>query len=218
MVGAPDERWGQRVAAIVEPRKGHSAPSLEAIQELCRTHVAGYKIPRELHVVDKVERAPSGKPDYRWASDVIDRSRSGGRAVEQSDHSRTHSRIHSRTDSSRHRRLPTDLCRMVAARHTAVVTMEVQRGVVGDLSTIPELAREADSSGLVPAVVAPARRCAAGGGGRRPLHGGVQARWREHASERPDHHGAHAQARSPHRGHARRRARRGARARARATT
>jgi nicotinamidase-related amidase len=48
--------------------------------------------------------------------------------------------------------LPTDLLRMVAARHTAVVTMEIQRGVVGDLSTIPELAREADSSGLVPAV------------------------------------------------------------------
>jgi len=48
--------------------------------------------------------------------------------------------------------LPTDLCRMVAARHTAVVTMEVQRGVVGDLSTIPELAEEARSSGLVPAI------------------------------------------------------------------
>ncbi len=49
--------------------------------------------------------------------------------------------------------MPTDLCRMVAARHTALVTMEVQRGVVGDLSTIPELAEEADSSGLVPAIV-----------------------------------------------------------------
>jgi acyl-CoA synthetase (AMP-forming)/AMP-acid ligase II len=75
VVGAPDERWGQRVAAIVEPRHGHSAPTLEAIQELCRAHVAGYKIPRELHVVDKVERAPSGKPDYRWATHVIDQSR-----------------------------------------------------------------------------------------------------------------------------------------------
>ncbi len=41
---------------------------------------------------------------------------------------------------------------MVAARHTAIVTMEVQRGVVGDLSTIPELAKEADHSGLVPAI------------------------------------------------------------------
>jgi 3-oxocholest-4-en-26-oate---CoA ligase len=75
VVGAPDERWGQRVAAIIEPRPGHEAPSLEDIQELSRKHVAGYKIPRELHVVDKIERAPSGKPDYRWAADVITRSR-----------------------------------------------------------------------------------------------------------------------------------------------
>jgi acyl-CoA synthetase (AMP-forming)/AMP-acid ligase II len=71
VVGAPDERWGQRVAAIVEPRSGMAAPSLEDVQEHCRSHIAGYKVPRELHVVDKIERAPSGKPDYRWAADVV---------------------------------------------------------------------------------------------------------------------------------------------------
>ncbi|HUO47511.1 MAG TPA: acyl-CoA synthetase [Acidimicrobiales bacterium] len=71
VVGAPDERWGQRVAAIVEPRAGLEAPSLEAVQEHCRPHIAGYKVPRQLHVVDKIERAPSGKPDYRWAADVV---------------------------------------------------------------------------------------------------------------------------------------------------
>ncbi len=70
VVGAPDERWGQRVAAIIEPRPGRQAPALDDVQEHCRQHVAGYKIPRQLHVVEKVERAPSGKPDYRWA-DVI---------------------------------------------------------------------------------------------------------------------------------------------------
>jgi len=71
VVGAPDERWGQKVAAIVEPRPGRGTPSLESVQEHCRRHVAGYKVPRQLHIVDKVERAPSGKPDYRWAQDVI---------------------------------------------------------------------------------------------------------------------------------------------------
>ena len=71
VVGAPDERWGQRVAAIVEPRAGHDAPSLESVQEHCRNHVAGYKIPRQIHVVNRVERAPSGKPDYRWANAVV---------------------------------------------------------------------------------------------------------------------------------------------------
>jgi acyl-CoA synthetase (AMP-forming)/AMP-acid ligase II len=66
VVGVSDERWGQRVAAVVEMRPGREA-SLESIQEHCRSKIAGYKLPRELHVVDKIVRSPSGKPDYRWA-------------------------------------------------------------------------------------------------------------------------------------------------------
>jgi acyl-CoA synthetase (AMP-forming)/AMP-acid ligase II len=69
--GAPDERWGQTVAAIIEPRPGHEVPTLESIQERCREFVAGYKVPRQLHVVDKVERSPSGKPDYTWAAAIV---------------------------------------------------------------------------------------------------------------------------------------------------
>jgi acyl-CoA synthetase (AMP-forming)/AMP-acid ligase II len=69
--GAPDERWGQTVAAIIQPRVGHEAPSLESIQEHCRSTIAGYKLPRRLHVVDTVERSPSGKPDYTWATAIV---------------------------------------------------------------------------------------------------------------------------------------------------
>jgi acyl-CoA synthetase (AMP-forming)/AMP-acid ligase II len=69
--GAPDERWGQTVAAIVQPRSGRTAPSLEALQAHCRDFVAGYKLPRRLHVVDAVERSPSGKPDYTWAAAIV---------------------------------------------------------------------------------------------------------------------------------------------------
>jgi acyl-CoA synthetase (AMP-forming)/AMP-acid ligase II len=69
--GAPDDRWGQTVAAIIQPRVGHTAPTLEAIQEHCRTTIAGYKLPRRLHVVDAVERSPSGKPDYTWAASIV---------------------------------------------------------------------------------------------------------------------------------------------------
>jgi acyl-CoA synthetase (AMP-forming)/AMP-acid ligase II len=70
VVGAPDERWGQTVAAIVQPRPGRS-PDLEAIQAHCRTAVAGYKVPRQLHTVELIQRSPSGKPDYRWANTVV---------------------------------------------------------------------------------------------------------------------------------------------------
>jgi acyl-CoA synthetase (AMP-forming)/AMP-acid ligase II len=68
VVGVKDDRWGQRVVAVVQPRE--SEPTLESIQEHCRTLIAGYKVPRELHLVDGFVRSPSGKPDYRWAKDV----------------------------------------------------------------------------------------------------------------------------------------------------
>ncbi len=66
VVGVPDERWGERVAAVVQARPGHT-PSLEELSTHCRSHIAGYKVPRELHLVPSIERSPSGKPDYPWA-------------------------------------------------------------------------------------------------------------------------------------------------------
>lgn len=71
VVGVADERWGQRVAAVVAARPG-TRPSLEAIQTHCRTKIAGYKVPRELHVVPEIVRSPSGKPDYRWAKSIAE--------------------------------------------------------------------------------------------------------------------------------------------------
>ena len=70
VVGASDERWGQTVAAILAPRPGRS-PTLESIQTHCRASIAGYKVPRRLHVVETVERSPSGKPDYQWAAAIV---------------------------------------------------------------------------------------------------------------------------------------------------
>jgi 3-oxocholest-4-en-26-oate---CoA ligase len=69
VVGVPDDRWGQRVAAVVQVRESGTL-TLESVQEHCRQHVAGYKVPRELHLVASIVRSPSGKPDYRWAKDV----------------------------------------------------------------------------------------------------------------------------------------------------
>jgi len=39
------------------------------VQEKARQHVAGYKVPRELHIANEVVRSPSGKPDYKWAKE-----------------------------------------------------------------------------------------------------------------------------------------------------
>ncbi len=66
VVGVPDERWGQRVTAVVQTRPG-VAITLAEVDAHCRARVAGYKVPRGLKLVDAVQRQPSGKPDYRWA-------------------------------------------------------------------------------------------------------------------------------------------------------
>ncbi|MDQ0954824.1 acyl-CoA synthetase (AMP-forming)/AMP-acid ligase II [Streptomyces phaeochromogenes] len=70
VAGVPDEKWGNHVAAVVQLRTGAGQPSLDDIQIHCRTHLAGYKIPRQLVITDSIQRSPSGKADYRWARSV----------------------------------------------------------------------------------------------------------------------------------------------------
>jgi acyl-CoA synthetase (AMP-forming)/AMP-acid ligase II len=69
VVATPDERFGSKVTAIVAVRGGVSL-TLAEIQEDARKHIAGYKLPRELHLVDEVPRAPSGKPAYPKALEI----------------------------------------------------------------------------------------------------------------------------------------------------
>jgi acyl-CoA synthetase (AMP-forming)/AMP-acid ligase II len=67
VVGVADERFGERVVALVTPRAG-THPELAALREHCRSSIAGYKAPREVHLVEEIVRTPAGKPDYRWAA------------------------------------------------------------------------------------------------------------------------------------------------------
>ena len=68
VVGVPDERLGQRVAAVIELREGATTDA-QALIEHVRTEVAGYKVPRSIWFVDKVQRLATGKADYRWANE-----------------------------------------------------------------------------------------------------------------------------------------------------
>ncbi|MDX1878683.1 acyl-CoA synthetase [Mycolicibacterium sp. 141076] len=68
VVGVPDPRFGQHVAAVVQPREG-TRPALADLDAFVRSEIAGYKVPRSLWLVDEVKRSPAGKPDYRWAKD-----------------------------------------------------------------------------------------------------------------------------------------------------
>ncbi|MCX8563090.1 acyl-CoA synthetase [Mycolicibacterium mucogenicum] len=68
VVGVPDARFGQHVAAVVQPRDG-TKPALADLDAFVRSEIAGYKVPRSLWLVDEVKRSPAGKPDYRWAKE-----------------------------------------------------------------------------------------------------------------------------------------------------
>ena len=68
VVGVPDPRFGQHVAAVVAPRKG-TPPTLADLNAFVRKEIAGYKVPRSLWIVDEVKRSPAGKPDYKWAKE-----------------------------------------------------------------------------------------------------------------------------------------------------
>lgn len=66
VVATPHERWGSQVTAVISTRDG-AKPTLAELQEEVRKHIAGYKVPRQLHYADEIARLPNGKPDYKWA-------------------------------------------------------------------------------------------------------------------------------------------------------
>ena len=70
VVGVPDPRWGERVAAVVATRP--STPTTAAdLADHCRARLADFKTPRSMALVERVRRSESGKPDYRWAHEVL---------------------------------------------------------------------------------------------------------------------------------------------------
>ena len=60
VVGVPDERYGEQVAAFVRLEPGHTM-TLEQMRAALEGRVARFKIPRHLTVVDALPLTPSGK-------------------------------------------------------------------------------------------------------------------------------------------------------------
>lgn len=66
--GLPDPQWGQAVTAVVEAPAG---TDIHALQAHARHHLAGYKVPKRIVVVEKCPRAPNGKADYKAARALV---------------------------------------------------------------------------------------------------------------------------------------------------
>jgi len=71
VTGRSSERWGQEVVAVVQTVPG-SAQDPAGIVEHASNHIARYKLPKDVVFVEKIERSPSGKADYRWAKGVVE--------------------------------------------------------------------------------------------------------------------------------------------------
>lgn len=70
VAGLPDDRFGERVAAVVQLRNSAHADADE-LRSHCRESLAGYKVPARIVFAPAIVRSPSGKADYRWAASVV---------------------------------------------------------------------------------------------------------------------------------------------------
>ena len=74
VVGVPDDKFGQAITAVVEPAAGATVDEASLIAEV-KAHLAPYKAPKRVLVVDTIGRAPNGKVDYKrhltYALDVL---------------------------------------------------------------------------------------------------------------------------------------------------
>ena len=63
VVGVPDDEWGQRVVAVVQPLRWDALPSLEELRDFARTRLDAPALPRQLLPIGQLPLTPSGKPD-----------------------------------------------------------------------------------------------------------------------------------------------------------
>ena len=71
VVGIEDEKFGQRVTGVASLRPGSETGATE-LREFTKQNLAAYKVPKDLFIVESVQRAPNGKADYGWARKAIE--------------------------------------------------------------------------------------------------------------------------------------------------
>jgi fatty-acyl-CoA synthase len=68
--GVPDERFGERVSAIVSLAPGATADGPDLIADAGQ-RLSSFKLPREIKIVAEVPRAANGKADYGAARELF---------------------------------------------------------------------------------------------------------------------------------------------------
>src|SRR5699024_12465849 len=70
VVGRPSEQWGSEPVAIVQLADENTVTDAELLATSGR-HLAGYKVPKAILRRPEIVRSPTGKADYRWASEQV---------------------------------------------------------------------------------------------------------------------------------------------------
>ena len=60
VIGLPDKEWGERVAAFIVPRQGHSVVP-EELKSFLKTRLSPFKVPKEYVAVSELPKSPAGK-------------------------------------------------------------------------------------------------------------------------------------------------------------
>ena len=69
VVGVKDEKFGQRVVAVVSLEENKQINE-EDLVKATREFIAGYNLPIKVIFTDEVQRAPNGKANYKWAKNI----------------------------------------------------------------------------------------------------------------------------------------------------
>lgn len=60
VIGVPDDKWGERLLAVVVLKPGMTLNAAE-LEAHCRKSLAGFKVPRDMRIIEALPRNPSGK-------------------------------------------------------------------------------------------------------------------------------------------------------------
>ena len=71
VVGLPDDRFGQKIIAVVSTVNNQELNESDLISHL-RERLAGYKLPKKIIFSEVIQRAPNGKANYKWAKSVAE--------------------------------------------------------------------------------------------------------------------------------------------------
>lgn len=77
VIGVADRRWGEVGMAFVQPRPGVTPTEQEVIAH-CREHLAGFKVPRQVVVLEELPQLASGKVDKRCLAAAASARRAEG--------------------------------------------------------------------------------------------------------------------------------------------